>query len=570
MTQTPEPVENPIIPPPDVDADDPTRHAAPLNAKRLIRSTLVVMIGFLATKLVSLGQVVILADRFGTSSDQDTYVAASLIPDNIIRLIGVGAVSVAFIPLFSGLLNRRDGAGAWRLASQVFNTMLIISLVLGTIVLVMAPLLVHEILAPGFSDGEVKQTVELMRILLITVMIFPLSSLFTGVLNGHNHFLLPVLAPIFYDLGLLFGVIVFTGPFGIYGVAWGTVLGALLHFSIQVPGLFRFKAKWSPILGWKDPQLRHVVRLLIPRILASGLFAINLFAISNIASRLGEGAISAFGWGVRIMDIPEALIGTAMAFVIFPSLAALTELGDVEQRRKMFSQAVRFILVGCIPAGAGMILIGRPAVQILFTDPDEARLVYAVVQVMGVALVFQAVHEVVTRAFYAMKDTMTPLIVSAIATVATVLVIVTGYLIYDNVDGISLYGPLGVGGPAIGYLVSFMVELGLMFVILKRRWQDVDESRIRTAITRTLAATALMAIPVFLVDYALAHSIFEGTGRIAGLARAGVGGILGGVFFLIGALIFKVEEVRQLPDMLRRGRGKESAPITPEVSTSAV
>ncbi|MBI5931507.1 MAG: murein biosynthesis integral membrane protein MurJ [Chloroflexi bacterium] len=566
MTQTP--VENLIIPPPD--ADDPTRHAAPLSAKRLIRSTLVVMIGFLATKLVSLGQVVIIANRFGTSADQDTYVTASLIPDNIIKVIGVGAVSVAFIPLFSGFLNRRDGAGAWRLASQVFNTMLVISIVLGAIVFVLAPVLVREMLAPGFSNGEVKQTVELMRILLITVMIFPLSSLFTGVLNGHNHFLLPVLAPIFYDLGLLFGVIVFTGPFGIYGVAWGTVLGALLHFAIQVPGLFRFKAKWSPVFGWKDPQLRHVVRLLIPRMLASGLFAINLFAISNIASRIGEGAISSFGWGVRIMDIPEALIGTAMAFVIFPSLAALTELGDVDQRRKMFSQAVRFILVGCIPAGAGMILIGRPAVQILFPKPNDARLVYAVVQVMGIALVFQAVHEVVTRAFYAMKDTLTPLIVSAVATVITVVVVVVGYLIYDNVDGISLYGPLGVGGPAIGYLVSFLVEVWLMFVILKRRWHDVDEARIQTAIVRTLGATVVMAIPVFLVDYGLSHSIFEGTGRFAGLARAGIGGVLGAVFFLIGAMIFKVEEIRQLPDMWRRGRGKESAPIPPEASVSAV
>lgn len=556
MTDTP--AENLVAAP--LESDDPTRHAAPLSAKRLIRSTLVVMIGFLATKLVSLGQVVILADRFGTSADQDTYVTASLIPDNIIRLIGVGAVSVAFIPLFSGLLNRRDGEGAWRLASQVFNTMLIISVVLGAFVFVTAPFWVREILAPGFDSGEVKQTVELLRILLITVMIFPLSSLFTGVLNGHNHFLLPVLAPIFYDLGLLFGVIVFTGPLGIYGVAWGTVIGAVLHMAIQIPGLFRFKAKWSPQLGWNDPQLRNVVRLLIPRILASGLFAINLFAISNIASRLGEGAISAFGWGVRIMDIPEALIGTAMAFVIFPSLAALTELGDVEQRRKMFSQAVRFILVGCIPAGAGMILIGRPAVQILFTDPDEARLVYAVVQIMGLALVFQAVHEVVTRAFYAMQDTLTPLIVSAVATVTTVIVVVVCYLIYRNVDGISLYSPIGVGGPAIGYLVSFLVELGLMTWILKRRWQDIDESRIQTAIYRTLAATVIMAIPVFLVDYALANSIFEGTGRFAGLARAGVGGVVGGIFFLIGALIFKVEEIRQLPDLLRRSRAKEVAP----------
>ncbi|NDJ84344.1 MAG: murein biosynthesis integral membrane protein MurJ [Chloroflexi bacterium] len=527
-------------------------HARPLTAHRLRNSTMVVMIGFTLTKLVSLLQVFIIADRFGTGADYDSFVTANNAPAQIVRLLGGGALAVAFIPVFSGLLNRDDSDSAWRLASQAFNTLLVVTLVISLLIAATAPLLVQHVIAPGFNASQTAQTVDLLRILMISTVIFTVSSLLSGILNGYNHFFLPVLAPIFQDVGLLFGVIFFTGPLGIYGLAWGVVLGAVMHIGIQVPGLVMFRARWLPSLGWNDPRLREVARLMVPRMLASGVFAINFIAINNIASRLGEGAPSAFDWGLRIMDIPEALIGTALGFVIFPTLSALTELGRVEDRRKLFSEAVRFVLVATIPAAAGMLLIGRPAVDILFTDPDEAALVYASVQVFAFALVFQAVHEIIARAFYAEKDTITPLIMSVYGMIAAIITLIVAFNIYLRVDTIPLASPFGAGIAAMGYLVAFVVELSLLTIALKRRWIDLDEGRVRRALVRTFAATALMALPVIVLDMFLANNIFTGHGRFTGLARSGIGAVTGIIFFLIGALVFDLKEVKQFPRIFRK------------------
>jgi putative peptidoglycan lipid II flippase len=559
-TQTP--INDPQIP-----VDDAINHAAPLTPKRLLRSLITVMIGFAATKLVSLGQVIIIADRFGASAEYDTFAAGGRVPEQLIKILGVGALSVAFIPVFSGLLNRKEGDEAWRLASQVFNTMLVVALLVSVVIFFSANWLVETIIAPGFDVGQVEQTATIIRILLLSVIIFTLSSLFTGVLNGHNHFLLPVLAPIFYDFGLLFGVIVFTGPWGVYGLAWGTVLGATLHFLIQLPGLLMFKARWFPSLGWGirrqenkgfrfsgDPQLRTVIKLMIPRMIASGVFAVNFAAYTNIASRLDDGAVSAFDWGLRIMDIPQALIGTAFGFVIFPSLAALTELGRVDERRQMFSEALRFILVATIPAAAGMIVLGKPAVSILFTDSREASLVYVAVQVLAFALILQSVHEIVARAFYAQKDTVLPLIASAIAMFANIALIVLLFILYENVEFLELIGVFGVGLPAIGYGVAFLIELAILTPILHRRWGDIDEQRILQTVWRVLAATIVMALVVLIVDYLLSNSVFTGGGRFPAILRTGVGGVIGLVVFTFVAVLVNLHEIKQLPRLFRRRR----------------
>lgn len=545
-----------ITPAPDVSAK---RHAAPLSPRRLARSLLVVVIGFAATKLISLVQVFIIADEFGVGSDYDTFAIANSVPTQLIRLLGAGAIAFAFIPVFSSLLNRDDSGGAWRLASQVLNTLALVTIGFSLIVAFIAVPLVDHLLAPGFDSGEVSQTAEIIRILLLTVVIFSLSSLLGGILNAHNHFLMPVLAPIFYDIGLLFGIIFFVPPLGVYGLAWGTVLGAVMHLLIQTPGLVMFKFRWSFSLGWNNPELRAVIRLMIPRILASGVFAVNVFAFGSVASQIGEGAPSAMDWGIRIMDIPEALIGTALGLVIFPTLSALNELGKTEQRRQIFSEAIRFILVMTIPAAALMITLGKPAVSILFTDPNEAAQVYAVVQILALAMIFQATNEIVARAFYAQKDTVVPLIASVMAMVANLVVLGIGLAIFNTVEGIPTNGPLGVGIPAIGYTVAFLTEQIVLTLILRRRWGNIDEARIWQTTRRTFAATVVMVVPVILIDYALAQSLFADGGRIAGIIRAGMGGIIGiGVFF-IAAYLINLHEVKQLPSLLRHARRDRTA-----------
>ncbi|MEZ4667486.1 MAG: lipid II flippase MurJ [Anaerolineae bacterium] len=274
-----------------------TTQSSQTRNQKLVRSTVVVMAAFAVAKIISLGQTVLIANVFGVGREWDTFVTANSIPELIFTLIAGGALAHAFIPIFSSYLARDDNAGAWRITSYVINTVFSVTLIVSVIVFLIAPWLVAQIVAPGFDAIGQAQTVELMRILLISTLIFSVSGISMGILQSYNSFFLPAIAPIMFDLGILFGAGFLLKPFGVHGIAYGAVLGAALHFAVQVPGLLRFKIRWQVGMGWKDPVLHQVIRLMLPRVAGLGLFSLNFLIMNNIASRLGEGSVSALSWG---------------------------------------------------------------------------------------------------------------------------------------------------------------------------------------------------------------------------------------------------------------------------------
>src|SRR5690606_34492314 len=315
----------------------------------LARSTIIVMLSFAAAKAISLLQTFVIARAFGVSADYDAFVTANKVPEQIFNLIAGGALAFAFIPVFTGLLARDQRDAAWRTASYVINTVFMVTLVVSAIAFITAPWLIANVVAPGFDLASQEQTVTMMRILLVSTLIFSVSGIWMGILQSHNLFLLPALAPIMFDVGILFGVLVLIPRMGVHGIAVGAVIGAAMHLGIQIPGMFKVRLRWTPRLGWNDPELRRIIRLMIPRIADLGVVSLLTIITTNILSRLGTGAASAFDWGWRLMQIPETLIGTAMGIVIFPTLSALSSLGDVSGKRDAMSGAVRFILISTIP-----------------------------------------------------------------------------------------------------------------------------------------------------------------------------------------------------------------------------
>lgn len=568
--------------------------AAPAQAdtRRMARNTLLLMVAFGTAKAISLAQTFIIASVFGVGDEWDAFVTANRIPEQIVLLIGGGALSYAFIPVFSGFLAHEDRVGAWRLASAVINTVFAVTLALSVLGFLFAPWLVGHVVAPGFSAEKVAQTVTLMRILLISTLIFSVSGMFQGILHSHNHFLLPALAPILFDIGILFGVAFLIGPLGVYGIAWGAVLGAALHVSVQVPGLIHYRMRWWPRLGWRDPALRQVIALMIPRVAGLGVVTFNTLVFNNIASRMGSGAVSAFDWGYRLMNIPETLIGSAMGFVVFPTLAAFSALGDDERKRGAMSGALRFILMATIPAAVGLVLIGRPLISLLERgafDAEDSALVYGALRFFALGIIFQSLHEVVARSFYADRDTLTPLWTALIAAAANVLIVGGFYLGYVNQfddaarqvfgdwgahyvggdyggawaalsDGAArlneqVAGLTGVGGLALGYSATFLIELVLLLIILRRRWGSVDEQRLLSTAARTVAAAAAMGAVVLAADALLGALGWHEAGvLITALRVLGLAGV-GAVTFVVAGVLFGLSEIRTLPAMvLRRGK----------------
>ncbi|MBL8147947.1 MAG: murein biosynthesis integral membrane protein MurJ [Anaerolineae bacterium] len=515
---------------------------APSIRAHVARSTFIVMTAFAAAKGISLIQTWIIARTFGISPEYDAFVAANRLPEIIFNLIAGGAIAFAFIPVFTGLLARNETKQAWKTASHVANTIFLLTLIASGITFLLSDWLVSSLIAPGFPPEIQALTTGLMRVLLISTLIFSISGIVMGILQSHNRFLLPALAPIMYDLGILFGVLFLIEPFGIYGLAIGAVLGAALHLLVQIPGLFQVRARWFAEFGWRDANLRQVIVLMIPRMADLGLISLSAIITTNILSRLGPGATSAYDWGWRLMQIPETLIGTAMGTVIFPTLAAFSSLGDIAGKRTAFSGSVRFILIGTIPSAIFLIVAGKPLLSLLqggAFDDMAVDLVYSTLQFFALGIVVHSVLEVVARSFYADKDTLTPLWVAfggAVVNIGIALLftgVLTGTASPDQVGMLALANTLGV-----------TFEVVLLSYMLRRRWHGLDESHIGKTALKALIASLIMGAVIFALDGIWVTLGLTGRGTLWTVILLGVTLAVSGLVFLVAAWLLRIEEVK--------------------------
>jgi putative peptidoglycan lipid II flippase len=561
---------------PETDGAEKIKRDIEQRNRRLAWSTLIVMIAFAVAKIISVAQIFIIADRLGAGKDLDAYVSANRVPELLVVLIAGGALGHAFIPIFSGYLARDDKIGAWRLASQVVNTVFVVALVSSAIAFLIAPWLMQNVIASGFDAATSAKAVELMRILLISTIIFSVSGLVMPILQSHNHFLLPALAPIMYDVGVLFGVVFLLPQMGITGVAAGALVGAALHLIIQLPGLYHFRAQWFRETGFRDPTLRRVLKLMIPRIIGLGVFQFNFLVMNNIASRLGTGSVSALDWGWRLMQIPQTLVGTAMGIVIFPTLAALSEVGNLNGKRDAMSGALRFILVASIPSAVGLIVIGQPMISLLergeFTA-STGMLVYSTLRAFTLGLIVHSILEVVARSFYADKDTITPLW-AALGGAAINLVL--SFVLSDmaNAGRYSLYNAAvnlqpalnlkpeigNVSGLALANSLGTAFEVIALLWILRKRWHGIHENALARTTLKTLASSLVMALAVLAIEFAWNALGLANRGFMFTVAQLGIQVLVGGIVFAAVAFALKMEELNELLKLIFRRRS-----ATPEV-----
>jgi putative peptidoglycan lipid II flippase len=551
------------------DSSPAVKTKRPSGRWHLVQAVFTVSAAFGVAKAISLVQTVVIARTFGIGKEWDAFVSANRIPELLVVLIAGGALNYAFIPIFSGLLAEEKQAEAWRLASRVMNTIFLVALGVSIVVFLLTPWLVSNVIAPGFDAETAAKAANLMRILLIGTVIFAVSGIISGILQSHNHFLLPAIAPIMYDVGILFGVLVLLRQFGLEGVAFGTVLGACLHLLIQVPGLVRFKARWSPLFGWRDPQVWQVIRLMIPRVIGLGVFQANMLIMTNIGSRLGAGSVSALDWGWRLMQIPQTLIGTAMGIVIFPTLATLSAVRDEAGKRAAMSGALRFILITSIPAAVGLIFVGRPLISLLegnAFDASATMLVYYTLRAFMLGLIVHSVLEVVARSFYADQDTVTPLLAAlGGASINLILAFVLSDIatverstfmnIALNRVGMGALAYIGnVSGLALANSLGTTFEVGVLLLILRRRWHGVEEGTLASTLLKTLAASLVMALAVVGIEWGWAMLGLSERGLVLTVAQIGVQVIVGGIVFAGMAWVFRMAEINEVWQIFRQRR----------------
>jgi putative peptidoglycan lipid II flippase len=446
------------------------------KTSRLTRISLLLAVFFGVDKILGVLRTVIIGRQFGLSESLDVFNAANNLPDLLFALISGGALAIAFIPVLSETIRKKGRREAWGLFSQVANLAFLVTAVLAVVVAVLAGPLVRGQLgiAPGFTPAQQALAVRLMRMNLIATLIFSISGLVMAGLQANQHFLLPALAPIIYDIGQIFGAIVlapeeglkiagFQLPafgLGIDGLVYGVILGALLHLLIQVPGLIRHGFHWAPRIDFSDASLRKVLRLMGPRLVSMVFIQLIFLARDNLASRLPVGSVTALSYGWWIQQVPETLLGTAIATALLPTLSEFVAAGDEAAFQGTVERSLRVMVALSLPIAAILGLASLPLIQAAFGfNLADSRMILWATQGYLVGLLGHSVVELGVRSFYARQNARVPMLVSGLGLVLYILL------------GVLLMGPLASGGIALANAISYSVQALVLMLLLNRRLQ---------------------------------------------------------------------------------------------------
>ncbi len=512
--------------------------------RQIARSAGKVMIALLLSNLTNLASLVINATTFGTSPEMDAFLAANRVSETLFNLMAGGALGSAFIPTFTGLLTKGQRSPAWKLASAIANLLLIILIAAAVLAAIFAQPLVHYLLAPGFATDPAQEalTVNLMRIMLPSAVIFGVSGLVMGILNSHQKFFIPALTPAMYRLGMIFGVLFLTPRMGIYGLAWGVMIGACLHLLLQVPSLVGLKGSYIPTLGLKMADVRLVGLLMAPRVFGAAVVQLNFWVNTNLASRMAEGSVTAITWAFTLMLLPQAIIAQSVATAALPTLSGQYALGKLGELRASLAASLRGILLLAIPASLGLVLLRQPITALLlqygrFTAASTRLISWALLW-YAAGLVGHCVVEILARAFYSMQDTKTPVLVGAAAmglNVALSLLLSSWF---------ARIGWMPHGGLALANSIATGLEAAGLWVLMRRRLGGLEGGRVLRGTVQAVLATVAMVLAVL------------GWLGLMGQRQAwlvGGGGVLvGGAVYGLVVLGLKVPEVQSLVSMIRR------------------
>lgn len=452
------------------------------------------MAAFALNNLIGLVRQIVVLNAFGTSGEMDAFIAANRVSETLFTLVAGGALASAFIPTFTGLLVKDDNRGAWKLASATANLILLFLTLLAALAAIFAPLIVRYLIAPGFTADAAQEqlAVDLMRLMLPSAILFGLSGLVIGILNSKQVFFLPALAPAMYQLGMIFGVLVLAPSLGIFGLAWGVLIGSAGYLLIQLPALLRVGGEYFPILGLKLPAVREVGRLMVPRLLGLAFVQLNFWVNIRLASRISQGSVTGVYFAFTLMLMPQVLIAQSIAIAALPTFSAQFAQNKLDDMRSSLASTVRSVLLLSIPASVGLIILRQPLIEMLYQGgeftAESTQLVAWALLWYTVGLVGHSVVEILVRAFYAMHDTKTPVLVGVAAMSLNIALSFAFVALFSRLEWMPH------GGLALANSLATMLEMAVLVYLMRGRLQGLEGRRILVAFVKAASAAAIMAL----------------------------------------------------------------------------
>ena len=504
----------------------------------------IIALSGIVSRILGLLRDRILASQFGAGDTLDVYYASFRVPDLIYNLLILGALSAAFIPIFTGLFSKDRKEEAWKMAAGVLNISILAIAGLSVILVFFAPWIM-KLLTPGFSPEKMEMVVLFTRIMFLSPLLLGISAVFGGVLVSLKKFLMYSLAPILYNIGIILGVLFLVPWIGPVGLAWGVVLGAFLHMLIQYPSVkasgFHFSLEWLNLL--KNEEIKKVVYLMIPRILSIAVTQFNLTIITIFASTLRPGSLSIFNFANNIQSAPLGLFGISFAIAVFPSLSVYAAKESREDFVKVFSKTLRQILFFIIPISVFIIILRAQIVRLVLGsgkfDWEDTILTFGVLGFLSFSLFAQSIIPLLTRSFYALQNTKTPFYIALFSEALNIILVL--FLIKQ-------YTLMGL---AIAFSAASTINATLLFYFLRKKMGSLDDRNIFSSIGKILLATLVAGLGVQITKY-LVGIFFDLDTFLSVLTQFVLAAGAGVGLFSLVSIILEIDEFKQFKHSLTR------------------
>jgi putative peptidoglycan lipid II flippase len=540
----------PAPPPETASAGPEPPPAAPASASASAgraRNTAIFSVLTGLSRIAGLGREIVAAAYYGTGGAASAFTLAFQVPNLIRALVADAALSSAFVPVFSELLERKRRREALHAASAMAGLLLVALTLITLAFIALAPVIMPLFTGDEFSPALDDLTVGLSRVLFPIVVLLGLNGLVVGILNAHDHFTIPALAPLVWNVVIIGGIVLldplFEGDEKLYAYAIGVVAGTAVQLAMAFPPLIRMGFPLRASLDFRgDPHVRRVLVLMLPVSLGLGLINVSLVLNSSIGSLISDEVPRAIDAAFRIYMLPQGMFSVAVATVLFPALSRLASRRDLPGLRALTGTGMRQIALLLIPSAAAILALSEPMVRLVYErgefDAGSTELVSEALFWFAFSLPFSGVNLLLTRTFFSLQQPWMPTRLAVWSLLVNVVV------------SLALYEPLGIGGIVIGTTVSNAVMMGLLATRLRRELGGLEVARTLRAAAVMVAAAALLA-GVAYGTWRLLDSLL-GDALLAQLLAVGLALALGAAAYGAAVLASGLPEARQILELFMR------------------
>jgi putative peptidoglycan lipid II flippase len=486
----------------------------------------------------------LLAGHFGAGDTLDVYYAAFRIPDLVYNLLILGSLSATFIPVFVSLWQRRQGEEAqetWQFVNNILNLLVLSLIILGAAFFFLAPFLM-KLITPGFGAEKMAQTVALTRIMFLSPLLLGISNVWGGVLQSLKRFVVFSLTPIFYNVGIIFGILFFVPHFGIYGLAFGVVLGAFLHMACQLPSIFSLGFRYRFSLGLFNPAVRRLIKAITPRTLTLAVSQLNWLAITVLASGLIAGSLAVFNFAYNIWSFPYGIFGISLAVAAFPTLSDEAQSKRWESFSKTFSNTFRQILFLIIPSSALFIVLRAQIVRVILGTGkfswSNTILTINTLEFLTLALFSESLILLLTRGFFAAEDCKTPFWLGLFGSAVRI----SGAWFFSR--------ELGVAGLALGYAIGSILNMIALWFFLEKKVGNLGFKGIISSAVKIFIASCFSGGAAYLSLRLM--DLVVSTHTVVGIFLQGlVAGLIGILVYFLAGLLLRSPEIKTFYESIK-------------------